>query len=274
MASTASKTSSPTTASTTCPTRHDDAGRLRQVHRGIQRQWTSGTEIATPRHHDQPLVLICQTIPELAVGQPYRFNRIRNYTGCGALYTEKRHPKGEGDRTTAGGRIWTPYYTWGIYFDNSGMKTPRCMATSSPHRAGAVAMPSALRRPTAWKQPLHRQQRQPVRPAHAGTGQPLHENIVFYTDPQAMLLAAGKTTKEAVAECDHNLYFSPQTASRRFAGIGPSATGGSSGSTQHSLRSQTPCSLTPRTATTACAPESPAFASASRPISVHQIGRG
>lgn len=52
---------------------------------------------------------------ELARGMIVRFNRIHDTVGCGA-YATKAEPGGGG---MAGGRIWAPYYSWGIYFDNA-----------------------------------------------------------------------------------------------------------------------------------------------------------
>ena len=57
--------------------------------------------------------------PELARGCIIRFNRIRDVIGCGA-YGMKAEP---GGIDHAGGRIWAPYYSWGIYFDNAPMDT-------------------------------------------------------------------------------------------------------------------------------------------------------
>ncbi|MEA3341914.1 MAG: right-handed parallel beta-helix repeat-containing protein, partial [Chloroflexota bacterium] len=83
--------------------------------------------------------------PELAKGNIFRFNLIRDCIGCGA-YAEKRHPKGEGDSTTAGGRIWTPYYTWGIYLDNSGEDVTIYGNIVISAVLGGVAMPVASAR--------------------------------------------------------------------------------------------------------------------------------
>ena len=111
--------------------------------------------------------------PELSAGGLIRFNLIRNCVGCGA-YSEQRHPKGEGDRTTAGGRIWTPYYTWGVYFDNSGMDNTVfgniVVATVLGRRfaAGGRAEEQPRR-----EQHLHREQRQPVGPADGRREQPV-----------------------------------------------------------------------------------------------------
>ena len=55
--------------------------------------------------------------PDLARGCIIRFNRVRDVIGCGAY-------KGVSERigsSKAGGRIWTPYYGWAIYFDNAPM---------------------------------------------------------------------------------------------------------------------------------------------------------
>ncbi len=55
--------------------------------------------------------------PQLRHGPIIRHNRVRDVIGCGA-YGVRTEPGGD-DR--AGGRIWTRYYSWGIYFDNAPM---------------------------------------------------------------------------------------------------------------------------------------------------------
>ena len=209
--------------------------------------------------------------PELAEGSLIRFNRIRNCIGCGA-YTEKRHPKGEGDRTTAGGRIWTPYYTWGIYLDNSGMNTTVYGNIIASTVLGAVAMPVGAPQNNRVENNLFigssgnqfdlRMQGQDNR---------FTRNIVFYTDPQAMLLAAGKTTKEAVAECDHNLYFLAADREPEIRGIGSLGDWRKLGFDQHSLVAD-PLFVDAKNGDYRLRPESPAFRLGFRPIPVDQIG--
>jgi hypothetical protein len=55
--------------------------------------------------------------PELSRGNIVRFNRIRDCIGCGA-YGRRQEQGGGG---LYGDRIWVPYYSWGIYFDNAPM---------------------------------------------------------------------------------------------------------------------------------------------------------
>jgi hypothetical protein len=55
--------------------------------------------------------------PDLHYGNIIRFNFIHDTVGCGA-YGRTYEP---GGKTKAGGRIWTPYYSWSIYFDNAPM---------------------------------------------------------------------------------------------------------------------------------------------------------
>ena len=46
-------------------------------------------------------------------------DRVRDVIGCGA-YGTKAEP---GGIDHAGGRIWSLYYGWAIYFDNAPMET-------------------------------------------------------------------------------------------------------------------------------------------------------
>ena len=55
--------------------------------------------------------------PELSRGNIVRYNRILDCVGCGAY--GKRQEQGGGG--LYGDRIWVPYYSWGIYFDNAPM---------------------------------------------------------------------------------------------------------------------------------------------------------
>ncbi|MAE63449.1 MAG: hypothetical protein CMJ18_04185 [Phycisphaeraceae bacterium] len=55
--------------------------------------------------------------PELRAGMIIRHNLVHDTVGCGA-YAVKAEPGGGSE---ADGRIWMPYYSWGIYFDNAPM---------------------------------------------------------------------------------------------------------------------------------------------------------
>lgn len=54
---------------------------------------------------------------DLSRGCVVRFNRVRDVIGCGAYGRQQE----AGGSTRAGGRIWAPYYSWAIYFDNAPM---------------------------------------------------------------------------------------------------------------------------------------------------------
>ncbi len=209
--------------------------------------------------------------PELAEGSIIRFNRIRNCIGCGA-YTEMRHPQGEGDRITAGGRIRTPYYTWGIYFDNSGMNTTVYGNIIAATVLGAVAMPVGA--------PKNNRVENNIFIGSSGNQFDLRmqgrdscfaKNIVFYTDPKAMLLAASATTREAVAECDHNLYFLATGHEPEVRGIGSLAEWKKLGFDQHSLVAD-PLFVDAKNGDFRLRPESPAFRLGFRTIPVDDIG--
>jgi len=158
--------------------------------------------------------------PELSRGAIIRFNRIRNCVGCGA-YAETRHPKGEGDGTTADGRIWTPYYTWGIYFDNSGRKNTVFGNIVIGTVLGGVSLPVGNPRDNLVENNiLVGSSGNQLDLRLSGANNRFRRNILYYTDPRAMLLAASGTTGQAVAECDENLYFLATGGEPKVRGAG------------------------------------------------------
>ena len=132
--------------------------------------------------------------PDLTAGNLIRFNLIRNCIGCGA-YSEQRNPKGEGDRTTNKGRIWTPYYTWGIYFDNSGMQNTVFGNIVVSTVLGAVALPVGTPKNNRVENNIFvGSSGNQLDLRMSGENNRFARNIISYADPQAMLLAANSST--------------------------------------------------------------------------------
>jgi len=209
--------------------------------------------------------------PELAEGSLIRFNRIRNCIGCGA-YSEKRRPKGEGDRTTAKGRIWTPYYTWGIYFDNSGMENTVYGNIIVSTVLGAVSLPVGAPKNNRVENNIFvGSTGNQFDLRMSGENNRFARNIIYYTDPKAMLLAANATTRKAVAECDHNLYFLATNQEPQVRGIGSLSDWKKLGFDQHSLVAD-PLFVDAKNGDYRLRPESPAFRLGFRPIPVDKIG--
>jgi hypothetical protein len=96
-------------------------------------------------------------------------------------------------------------------------------------------------------------------------------NIVHYTDPKAMLLAASSTTRKAVAECDDNVYFLAANQEPQIRGVGSLSDWKKLGFDQHSLVAD-PQFMDVERGDYRLRPESPAFALGFQPIPVDQIG--
>ena len=209
--------------------------------------------------------------PELSRGAIIRFNRIRDCIGCGA-YSEPRHPKGEGDRTTAQGRIWTPYYTWGIYFDNSGMENTVFGNIVESTVLGGVALPVGNPKNNRIENNIFvGSSGNQIDLRMSGEDNRFARNIIYYTDPQAMLLAANGATNKSVAECDHNVYFLATGKEPQVRGIGSLSDWKKLGFDQHSLVAD-PLFVDVRNGDYRLRPESPAFRLGFQPIPTDKIG--
>jgi len=209
--------------------------------------------------------------PDLSAGSIIRFNLIRNCIGCGA-YSEQRNPKGEGDRTTAQGRIWTPYYTWGIYFDNSGMENTVFGNIVVSTVLGAVSLPVGAPKNNRVENNIFiGSSGNQVDLRMDGANNRFVRNIVYYADPKAMLLAASSTTRKAVAECDYNVYFLAATQEPQLRGSGSLSDWKKLGFDQHSLVAD-PQFVDVARGDYRLRPESPAFSLGFQPIPVDKIG--
>ena len=209
--------------------------------------------------------------PELSRGAIIRFNLIRDCIGCGA-YSEARHPKGEGDRTTAQGRIWSPYYTWGIYFDNSGMENTVFGNIVVSTVLGGVALPVGNPKNNLVENNIFvSSSGNQFDLRMSGNNNRFLRNVIYYTDPQAMLLAANGATKQSVAECDHNIYFLATGQEPQVRGIGSLNDWKKLGFDQHSLVAD-PLFVDARNGDYRLRLESPAFTLRFQPIPIEKIG--
>ncbi|MFN0195370.1 MAG: hypothetical protein ACKVT0_01385 [Planctomycetaceae bacterium] len=209
--------------------------------------------------------------PELSNGAIIRFNLIRDCIGCGA-YSEPRHPKGEGDRTTANGRIWTPYYTWGIYFDNSGMKNTVFGNIVVSTVLGGVALPVG--------NPANNRVENNIFIGSSGNQIDLRltgannrflRNIIYYSDPKAMLFAANPSATASISECDRNVYFLAGDKPPSIRGIGTLDDWRKLGFDQHSLVAD-PLFVDVKNGDYRLRPSSPAYTLGFQPIPVEKIG--
>ncbi len=156
-----------------------------------------------------------------------RHNLIRNVVGCGA-YDDPREGTGA-LQTRAGGKMWTPYYTWGIYFDNSGMDRDVydnivigtvlggiTMAVGNPKNN--VFENNILIGSSAYQFDLR------IGAGHEGggggaIGNRFVHNIVYSTRRGAALLHVTDRTPPAIAECNANVYFAASGEPLKVVGL-------------------------------------------------------
>ena len=213
--------------------------------------------------------------PDLAHGHLIRFNLIRNLIGCGA-YTRPHSKKGEGDRLQAGGKIRSPYYTWGIYFDNSGMDNIVFGNIIVSTVLGAVSMPVGSPQNNLVENNIFVNSsgnQFDLRMGAKSRGNRVLRNIVYYNDPEAMLLAAHSSAKESLAECDYNLYYPAAGQDLRVRGVGQGTFDEwkKLQFEQHSLIAD-PLFVNVEEGDYRLRPESPAFRLGFQPIDVQRIG--
>ncbi|HJN13679.1 MAG: right-handed parallel beta-helix repeat-containing protein [Pirellulaceae bacterium] len=212
---------------------------------------------------------------DLGGGNIIRFNFIRDCIGCGA-YSEKRSPKGEGDRLRAGGRIWSPYYTWGIYFDNSGMDINVYGNVVVSTVLGGVSMPVGSPQNNRVENNIFigsSGNQLDLRMGPGARGNRFVRNIVYYSNPDAALLAARPSAKQTIAQCDDNLYFLKTGQNMRVRGIEGGTFGDwrNLGFDKHSLIAD-PLFVDAAGGDYRLRPESPAFKLGFRPIDLDRIG--
>ncbi|MEX0728075.1 MAG: right-handed parallel beta-helix repeat-containing protein [Planctomycetaceae bacterium] len=209
--------------------------------------------------------------PELSAGAVIRFNLIRDCIGCGA-YAEARHPKGEGDRTAANGRLWTPYYTWGIYFDNSGMKNTVFGNIVVSTVLGGVALPVGNPKNNRVENNIFiGSSGNQIDLRLSGTNNRFSRNILYYSDPAAKLFAASPSAPASISECDHNVYFLAGEEPLTIRGIGTLGDWKKLGFDQHTLVAD-PLFVDIEHGDYRLRPESPAFSLGFQPIPVDKIG--
>lgn len=157
---------------------------------------------------------------QLGKGNVFRFNLIRNVVGCGA-YDDPKEGKGS-ISSKQGGRIWTPYYTWGIYFDNSAMYCTVYGNVIVGTVLGGVSQPVGDPKGNLFENNilvnsnLHQADLR-VGGKHS-VGNRFVRNILYYTDPQSSLMAIGSRTHRSFSECDYNLYATPGRHEPRIVG--------------------------------------------------------
>ncbi len=140
-------------------------------------------------------------VPDLADCTVVRYNLIHDIVGC-AAYEGADKPGG----SAAGGRIRTPYYTFGIYFDNSGTLTRIVGNIVADATLASVAYPVAV----ANLNHVTNNILLPSRACHAlriarGKNNLFKRNIVIYREPTVEPQRAW--AEYAVKDNDYNVYW-------------------------------------------------------------------
>ncbi|MCC7264587.1 MAG: right-handed parallel beta-helix repeat-containing protein [Candidatus Latescibacteria bacterium] len=158
---------------------------------------------------------------ELAKGCIVRYNRVRDVIGCGA-YETKAEPGGS---EKAGGKIWTPYYSWAIYFDNAPMHTQVYGNICARNTLGGIMISHWGREVVVENNIFVDSGQSQAYMLFAGrmSGIRLRRNIFAYTNPQAdfmrLNLAKDADLQAIFAEVDHNLYCPPPGRALTFSGL-------------------------------------------------------
>jgi len=171
--------------------------------------------------------------PDLCRGNIIRFNYIHDVIGCGAYLC-----KAEPSESVAGGRIWVPYFGWGIYFDNAPMDVlvyGNICARSThggimiSHYAKNVTVENNIFVDGAWSQ-LY------MLLAGEMSNVRVRRNIFSYSNPEADLfrvhLVGGADLRAAIVESDLNLFFNASGRELTVSGL-PVETTGQMGATAH-----------------------------------------
>ncbi|MCH2119288.1 MAG: right-handed parallel beta-helix repeat-containing protein, partial [Pirellulales bacterium] len=151
---------------------------------------------------------------DLRVGNVVRYNLVRNAKGCGA-YGKPRTPVAN---SKAGGKIWTPYFTWGIYFDNSPIGAHVYGNICVGNTLGGIFFSGMAAKDVIVENNIFAESSiQQMDLPRGGEGNIVRRNIVYYSNPGAALIRITKI--EALAECDFNVYFQAAGAEMGFNGI-------------------------------------------------------
>lgn len=213
---------------------------------------------------------------DLGRGNIFRYNLIENVIGCGA-YDAPREGKAR-ISSTAGDKIWTPYYTWGIYFDNSGMHNTVYGNIIIGTVLGGISIPVGDPKANLFENNIlvgcTMQQADLRIGGSAATGNRFLRNILYYTDSDSALLGIGGRTQQAFVECDHNLYAPPGSTEPTISGLDAVQTLSQwqeLGFDTHSIVGD-PLFVDPDNGDYRLRPESPAFALGFQPIDISKVG--
>lgn len=150
---------------------------------------------------------------DLKAGNVVRYNLVRDVIGCGAY----DKPRTQVENPKAGGKIWTPYFTWGIYFDNSPIKASVYGNICVDNTLGGIFFSAMAAKDVVVENNIFAESSvQQMDLPRGGAGNRVRRNIIYYSSPRAALLSTNKG--EALAECDFNVYYQTAGAELKVTG--------------------------------------------------------
>jgi hypothetical protein len=205
-------------------------------------------------------------------GTVIRYNRIRDVIGVHPF----AKPPAQATGNRGNGRIETPYFTWGIYFDNSPRRASVYSNITSGNVWGGAFLGGGYAEPqdcviennvfiesSVYQFDLSMSAK--------AAGNRFVRNIVYFKNPKAALLRAG--APNGIRECDYNTYFHPGAGPLRLPGVpGESLEKWRElGFDSHSVIAD-PLFVDPEKGDFRLKPDSPALKVGFKPIPVERIG--
>jgi hypothetical protein len=227
--------------------------------------------------------------PQLTSGAVIRYNRVVDIVGCGA-YGIKAEP---GGIDYCDGRLWTHYYSWGIYFDNAPMNIQVYGNVVARNTLGGMMISWYCHNTVVENNIFVDSSKSQVYLLLGGemSGQRFCRNIITYTAEDADYMRLNAIGKFDIApvfdELNANLIMTPGGAATTFSGVPGEAIermgeasriDDPSMSWWHSLGFDTttvyadPKFVDPDNDDYTLAPDSPAFDIGFEPIDTSQIG--
>jgi hypothetical protein len=215
---------------------------------------------------------ILEEDPVLKKNSVIRFNRIRDVHGVHPQGKKVAHPAAVPSQD----RIQVPYFTWGIYFDNSPRRATVYGNITAGNVLGGVFLGGGYAEPGECvvenniliESSAHQLDLQMNE--HAA-GNRFVRNIVYFRNPRAALLRAGPP--KGIRECDYNLYFHAGGAKLKVLGVPDQSLSRwrKMGFDGHSLLAD-PLFVDAAKGDYRLRPDSPAFKLGFKPIPVERIG--
>ncbi len=159
--------------------------------------------------------------PRTKQGNIVRYNLIRNVVGCGA-YGRKAEP---GGIDKADGRIWTQYYSWGIYFDNAPMDVQVYGNICNGNALGGIMISHYGRDVTVENNMFLNSSRSQVYLMLGGqmSNISLNRNIFYYSADEADFVRINTVGNldlaQVISSWDNNIYWNTSGHQISFSGV-------------------------------------------------------